>query len=289
MDERVSTSHPLEWFPSQFAKFAVHAATRHALPEHVGDALGSEQALPQPPQLFVSVARSTQLPPQDVRPTGQAHMLAWQVRPLVHTLPHVPQFALSVRRSRSQPFAALPSQLPKPVLQVRPQVEAIQVAMAFARAGQALLQVPQCAGFDVVFTQLPPQEVGVGPAHVTPQALAEQRSPGAQALSQVPQCDADTRVSVSQPFAALPSQSPKPATQAERQAPIKQLGVLFARDGHDASVPLSSTAPSQSLSAPSQVSTVGRTSPAHELHVPIAHVRLPATHWPTPRVEIGPP
>jgi hypothetical protein len=59
--------------------------------------------------------------------------------------PHPPQWVLLVRVSTSQPLAGFMSQSAKPALQAKPQAPAAQVGVALARAGQALLQAPQCA------------------------------------------------------------------------------------------------------------------------------------------------
>lgn len=187
VEERVSTSHPLAGFPSQFAKFAVHDITRHTLPVHVEVALSSVHMAPHALQLLASEAVSTQLPAHGTRPAGHAHELPWQVRPPVQEFPQRPQFASSVRRSRSHPFEAFPSQLPKPVLQVKPHVEAAQVATAFERAGQTFPQAPQCAGLDTVFVQAPMQSVGVSPAQETTHTAPEHTWPEGHGFTQRPQ------------------------------------------------------------------------------------------------------
>ncbi len=87
------------------------------------------QTVPHAPQLFASVWRLTSHPfatfaSQLAKPTLQRAM---PHTPAEHVptpfagaqrLLHVPQLPTSVRRSVSQPLAALPSQLPKPALQV---------------------------------------------------------------------------------------------------------------------------------------------------------------------------
>jgi hypothetical protein len=57
-----------------------------------------------------------------------------------------PQWAGEVRRSTSQPLAALPSQLAKPAMQVKPQARPSQVGVALATSGHGSQRVPQVAG-----------------------------------------------------------------------------------------------------------------------------------------------
>jgi len=62
------------------------------------------QTLPQVPQLFTSLCRSAQLPPQSVCPLGQVmqHVPAWQ-QPPAHMLAQVPQWFGSLERSPQMP------------------------------------------------------------------------------------------------------------------------------------------------------------------------------------------
>ena len=57
--------------------------------------------------------------------------------------PQAPQFELLVLRLTSQPLVALPSQLPYPLLQVKPQVLDAQVRVALVRVGHDVPQPPQ--------------------------------------------------------------------------------------------------------------------------------------------------
>ena len=75
--------------------------------------------------------------------------------------PHTPQCEFEVLRLVSQPLLALPSQSPKPALQVKPQLDDAQVVVALARAGHTLPHEPQWLVLFVVFTQEP--EHGVCP------------------------------------------------------------------------------------------------------------------------------
>ena len=101
--------------------------------------------LPQPPQLRVSVAVDDSqplalAPSQSARPKRQvvaqvpAVHIAVDVEVPEHARPHDPQLPVEVRRSVSQPLAAMPSQLPQPDSHTKPQVPAVQVAIT-ARAG----------------------------------------------------------------------------------------------------------------------------------------------------------
>lgn len=221
----MSTSHPFAALPSQSAKFGAHEATRQMAPVQVDVAWGRAHAALHAPQWLASVARSTQVPLQSVRPTGQTQVLPWQVRPPVQAIPQPPQFAESVRRSRSHPFEALPSQLPYPAVQLNPQVEAVQLATAFARAGHAFPQAPQFAGSDPSTAHAAPQSAWpAGQAHVP----AEHDCAAPQVVVHTPQCRASVRTSASQPFATAPSQSANPAAQvATAQAPALQAGTPF--------------------------------------------------------------
>lgn len=183
----VLASQPLDAILSQSAKPGLQVASRQTPATQLDVAFEKSQMFPQLPQLFASEPISMQVPPQGTRPAGQAHALAWQVRPPVQALPQAPQFVLLERKSSSQPFAALPSQSPKPVTHEKPQVLAVHVAVAFDGVAQALLQVPQLLTLVVVLTQLPPQEVGVPPEQVAVQALLIHTWPDEQGVAQVPQ------------------------------------------------------------------------------------------------------
>jgi hypothetical protein len=69
------------------------------------------QAIPQEPQLAMSVCVSTQVPPQAVWPMG--HMVVarqvpiWQLWPIGQTLPQVPQLLLSAWVSTQAPAHAV--------------------------------------------------------------------------------------------------------------------------------------------------------------------------------------
>ena len=78
-----------------------------------------------------------------------------QFWPKAHARPHAPQFSRSVAVLTSQPFVAIPSQLPKPALHVKPQAPAEQVVVALARAGQTFPHLPQWIGLVAKFASQP--------------------------------------------------------------------------------------------------------------------------------------
>jgi hypothetical protein len=100
--------------------------------------------------------------------------------------PHAPQLALAVWRLTSQPLLATPSQSPKPALQVYVQLPAAHTVVAFARAGHAVVQLPQLATSFVRLRHAPPHAVspaGHAITHVPP----EQYSSDAHARPHAPQ------------------------------------------------------------------------------------------------------
>ena len=60
--------------------------------------------------------------------------------------PQAPQFSGSDANVASQPLAALPSQLPKPALHVKPQVDAAHVGAALGGTGQTVQAGPHAVG-----------------------------------------------------------------------------------------------------------------------------------------------
>jgi hypothetical protein len=151
------------------------------------------------------------------------HAPSWQAPALqtpvalanVQAVVQLPQCAASVFRFASQPFATLESQLPKPALHVMLQVLALQDAVPFTLL-QAFPQAPQLLRLLLRFTSQPsvycPLQFAYGAVH----ALIEQVVPTqlgvpwatAQIVPQPPQALTLFVVAVSQPFAALASQSP---------------------------------------------------------------------------------
>ena len=152
---------------------------------------------------------------------------------------HPPQFATELSVSTSQPFAGLASQSTKPRAQVNPHAPAAQVGAAFARAGHTVPHAPQFVTAVRVSTSQPsaraPSQSANPAVQARPHAPAVHTGAAlagvAQAVAQAPQWASDVRVSTSQPFAASPSQSAKPAAQAKPHAPAAQVGVALARAG----------------------------------------------------------
>jgi len=166
---RVSASQPLAALPSQLAKFAAQAVRVQAPAVHAPVPLAGAQARPHAPQ-FAMVSRvvsqplaalPSQLPRPAAQATPQVPALHVAVPPagVGQALLQAPQWASEVRVSVSQPLAALPSQLPRPVMHMPPHAPAVQVATPPAEAGQRLPQVPQWVGLVWRFWQSPSQQV----------------------------------------------------------------------------------------------------------------------------------
>ena len=114
----------------------------------------------------------------------------------------------------SQPFASLPSQLPKPGLHAPSwQVPFEQTALAFANEHDRP-HIPQCESevfvsasqpFDALPSQFPKPMAQVPSWQLPPEQLAPAFA-NEHDRPHIPQCESEVFVSASQPFAALPSQ-----------------------------------------------------------------------------------
>jgi hypothetical protein len=142
--------------------------------------------------------------------------------------PQVPQFAI-VFSDASQPFAAMPSQLPNPRLQVNEQVPVLQEDVALA-ALQDVPQAPQFKRFVLVFVSQPlfllPSQSLNAPVQTGVQTPVTQLVVPFwfwHGVPQLPQLFVFVLVLVSQPLFRLLSQSPKPRLQTGKQAPPEQL------------------------------------------------------------------
>ncbi len=130
-------------------------------------------------------------------------------------VPHAPQCETLVRVSASQPLAALLSQSPKPIAQAATaHWPIVQAAVALARSHRRL-HAPQWVALARVSTSQP--SLGSPLQSAKPAVQVCSQRPAAQlavllgravhAVPQVPQCCRLVRVSVSQPLAAMRSQS----------------------------------------------------------------------------------
>jgi hypothetical protein len=189
-----------------------------------------------------------------------------------------------VRSGVSQPFATLPSQLPKLAAHAMVQAPSTQPAVPLVLL-HTLPQPPQSFTLVCVFTsqpfdpspsQLPnPGEqacrVHVRDAH---DAVAFAR---AQTVPQAPQSESVARLA-SQPLAATPSQLPNPTEQAWRlQLPLKQVAVAFAKLHAFPHAPQLATLPLRLVSHP--FAGFASQSPKPEVH---------AT-WHAPAAQLGVP
>jgi hypothetical protein len=189
-----------------------------------------EHGLPQLPQffgsLFVSISHpSADLLSQSANPAVHDAMAQLELLQMgvalagAHVVPQPPQLLTSFVVLTSQPSVASPLQSAKPVLHMATlHIELAHPALALFTT-QTLLQALQLLGSFVVLTQwVPPQSVGALAGQ--PETQPEGEHTGVEAphaaecvaVLQPPQL-AGCVMSVSQPFAATPSQSAKPALQ----------------------------------------------------------------------------
>jgi hypothetical protein len=298
-----SASQSWETSPSQSPQPGSQAARPQALVEQVPSRwFAPGQALPQVPQLATLESRSVSQPfaafpsqlPQPVAHAATPHVPP--VHPAVpwatagQVLPQVPQLAAVVTRSVSHPLTALPSQFPQPAVHVAmPHAPPVHPAVPWATAGQVLPHVPQLAAAVSRFvsqplaalpSQLPQPVAHAAIPHVPPVHPAVPWATAGQVLPQVPQLVAVVSRSVSQPFAALPSQLPQPTEHVAmphvpaEQAPvpwemprqtIPHVPQLVGLVSRSVSQPLA-TRPSQSAQPASQAAAPQR--PTEQLAVP---------------------
>lgn len=239
------SSHPLEELPSQLSKPELHDASWQVRVAHEADALEIEQLTPHPPQLLSVLSGFSHplplLPSQLAKPELQLEMR--QV-PLPHVVlefarlqaePQAPQLVL-VFNGASQPLLWLPSQLPKPLLQVvRLQVPVLQVADPLLRL-QVAPQAPQLARVVNGASQPLPASPSQSPKpllqEATPQTpLLQDGVPLAaeQTVPQAPQLLTELRF-VSQPLKLSPSQFAQPGLhETTSHEPDAQEEVAFGR------------------------------------------------------------
>jgi hypothetical protein len=186
----VATQLPLH-AESPAPQVAVHAPAEQTWP--------APHALPHAPQLALSVLTLRSQPsaavtlqsrnPEPQVPSAQvpaAHVAAALAK--AHRTPQPPQLFTSVARTLvSHPFAAIPSQLPKPAAHTpTAQAPATHACVETLVSAQAAPQPPQLLGSVAVATQLPPQVESPAP-QVAVHMPAEQTWPAAHALPHAPQ------------------------------------------------------------------------------------------------------
>jgi hypothetical protein len=238
----VGVSQPFFGLPSQSEKPAEQVGTQ-VPPVHVVEPCALEQAMPHPPQLLMFVAKTasqplTALPSQLPVPalhTGLHAPAEHDVVPFgfVQFVPQAPQLPVLVFVFVSQPFDTLASQFPKPALQAIEQEPSAQPAVPFV----LLHTVPQPPQFVVLVCVFVSQPLVRLPSQFPKFVLQEEIAHALEthagvALAKlhtfphVPQLFTLFVRFVSQPFAPLPSQLPRPEPHDETpQTPATQFGV----------------------------------------------------------------
>lgn len=239
----MSVSHPLFGFPSQLANPNVQLGLQ--TPDaHAVVPFGLRHLVPHDPQ-FALVSNATSQP--FVASPSQLPKFALQVIAhaparhvavpllLLQALPQAPQFEAFVSVLTSQPFEAAPSQLPNPTAHVpRVQVPLVHDSLAFARS-HTLPHVPQSVSvarlasqpFTATPSQLPNPALHAWSWQPPLKHVAEAFAK-TQACPHPPQLPTLEFRLVSQPFPALPSQSPNPGSQAIWQFPPEHVGLPLA-------------------------------------------------------------
>ena len=238
----VFVSQPFAGLLSQFPKPALQVPSVHVPATQLSEAFAKLQATPHPPQsdsvvMFLSHP-SLGFPLQLAKPaehTGAHAPETHDVVPLVfvHPAAHAPQLVV-VLSGASHPLGARPSQLPKPAVHVNEQVPPLHDDVAFG-ALQVVPQAPQLPTLVAVFVSQPfvgfPSQSRKVPLHTgvhVPLTQLVVPLGFVQPMPQTPQWVELVLVLVSQPFAGLLSQLPKPALHTGEQAPPEQLVVPLA-------------------------------------------------------------
>jgi hypothetical protein len=250
----------------------------------MGVAFGSEQAFPHAPQLCTLLVMSTSHPFAATRsqsPKPASHAATPQAPPahmgvafgVTHALPQKPQLCASEAMFTSQPFAAAPSQSPKPAKQPYVHAPIAQTPAAFGGEVHALSQAPQWMGEACVFTSQPfaacPSQFPK-PASQNSTTHVPAEHPGvpfgvAHTTPQPPQFWTSALVGSSQPLLASLSQSLKPAEHMNEHIPAEHAGSAF-------------TGAEQALShAPQFVAEVSRLASQPSITTPLQSSN-PASH-----------
>ena len=219
----VCVSQPLVLLLSQFAKVPVHAPSAQALPTQLAVLFAKRpaQLVPQALQFAASFVRFAQkVLLHAVCPVGQLSTQArfTQTRPAPHALPHIPQLARSLVRSR---------QVPVQFVRPAPQFVVHTASLHTCPGAQRVPQTPQFARSERRSTQRPPQLLWpVG--QISRQVPVMHCSPAAQARPQPPQCEGLFDVSISHPSEAMLLQFAKFVLhEASAHTPFMQAGEPF--------------------------------------------------------------
>jgi hypothetical protein len=199
------------------------------------------QVVPHAPQLAASVCVSTQAAPHAVRPVPHSSTHAPERHACIdpHARAQAPQLRASVCTLTSQPFDTAPSQSAKPEVQIATeQRPAEQVPVALAGAQRAP-HAPQCVVLVSSAASQPlvrsPSQLAKFVSHENEQKPVEHATralgPVGHTAPQRPQLPVSVARFVSQPLAALPSQSAKPTVQVNPQAPALHVEVALALVG----------------------------------------------------------
>jgi len=186
-------------------------------------------------------------------------------------LPHVPQLPTSLSTRISHPSVATLLQSSRSELQANAHAEPEQLTLAPETGGQAESHAPQWLTLLVVSTQLEPQSVVPAPqlaaqANAPPPIDSHNGVGAPQETPQAPQVDTE-EMSASHPSAVDALQSSNPELQLRAHSPLTQLATPFAPPQAVPHAPQlsasvmrskpSSEVPSQSSSAPLQISVNG--------------------------------
>ncbi len=235
-------SQPLLGSPSQSPKPSLQRARVHAPAAQPATPLATTHALPQAPQWAGAVASSTSQPlagspsqsakpASQVAPQRESSQVAVACGRAGQALRHAPQWAGLAARSTSQPLAAAPSQLPKPVAQTTAHAPLMQAGVELGAAAQVLPQAPQWGAAEVTSVSQPllatPSQSPTAVAssqrrvHTLATQTAAPRGPPGQRLSHAPQLPGSlTRLTQVSPQRSGVSPEQATAHEARRAPPV---------------------------------------------------------------------
>ncbi len=295
---RRSVSHPFSGFMSQSAKPSSQRPTAQRPPAQSGVPWSTRQAAPQVPQFITSVRVSTSQPfiaarSQSAKPSSQVPTpqvpIAQAAVPWAgagQAVPQVPQCAVLVRTSVSQPVPDIMSQSPKPDSQAATAQAPITHDGVPCEAEHATSHMPQWSAlvrrstsqpFSGLMSQSAKPSSQVKPHTPAPQVARAWAGVG-HARPHAPQFERSVRVSASQPLAAIVSQSRKaPVHVPTAHMPMSQRGSPLATVQAVPHAPQLAALACVSTQPPmQQVCPVGQRLESTQ---PIAQV-LPMQRWP---------